>query len=135
MPSQKPAKPAHVIAELICRRYFKTKGFADLPTKFWNDIRFARDYKLQMIKAYALMKTYSPEAIINALKTPQGSKIYSLTAAWLDAIIATEQAKLEKLARQLENVANAVPEKEIILENTTPRPTFQKKESLLDKLD
>jgi hypothetical protein len=81
------------------------------------------------------MKTYSPEAIINALKTPQGSKIYSLTAAWLDAIIATEQAKLEKLARQLENVANAVPEKEIILENTTPRPTFQKKESLLDKLD
>lgn len=134
-----PKNKAHSIAELICRRYFKTKGFADLPTKFWNDQRFARDYRLQIIKANALIKLYSPEAIINALKSKQGLTIYSLTAPWLDAIIAVEQAKLDKLARQLENAANAAidypitPDQEIKPEQ--PRPTFNTKESLLDKLD
>lgn len=132
-------KPAQLIAEIVCKRFFFTQGFKELPPKFWNDIRFARNYRLQIIKANSLLKIYKPQAIINALKSKQGSTIYSLTAKWLDPLIAVEQAKIEKLEKQLENAINSPqnppPNSSLLIENDVPRPAFKTGTSLLEELE
>lgn len=132
-------KPAQLIAEIVCKRFFLTQGFKELPPKFWNDIRFARNYRLQIIKANSLLKIYRPQAIINALKSKQGSSIYSLTAKWLDSLIAVEQAKIEKLEKQLEKAVEKPTVEsskgDVPFEPQTPRPSFQTGKSLLEELE
>lgn len=101
---------AHKIASLICERYFKQIGYNSLPPKFWNDARFARDYRLQIIKVNALLKIYSGPAIIAALESFKGKKVYSLSATWLDQLISQEQARLDKEGRQLEKAIQKMQE-------------------------
>ena len=93
---------AHKITELICHRYFAQIGFKSLPVKFWKDPAFSRDYRLQIIKANALLKIYSGPAIIAALESFKGKKIYSLSAPWLDEICEREQKRIDKENRRLE---------------------------------
>ena len=133
---QENKKPAQIICEIVCKRFFQTQGFKELPPKFWNDIRFARHYRLQIIKANGLLKIYRPQAIINALKSKQGSTIYSLTAKWFDPLIAVEQAKIEKLEKQLEKaIEKPAAESSVLVENNEPRPSFQTGKSLLEELE
>ena len=130
----KLSRPAHQIAEIICPRLFKTKGFKELPPKFWNDPRFSREYRLQLIKANALLKTFSLEAIISALtKTKIGVKIYSLGAKWLDPIIAQEEEKIKQFNLKLEKSSKT--QVEPIIEENVPRPTLKTGKSIFDKLD
>lgn len=105
------------IAEIMVERKHKD---LKLPQQFWNDDRFKRDFLLQLRFANSLIKLYSVEAIINALKTPAGSKIYSLTARWLDGIIVQEQHKLEQRA--------------IVTEITQPKENPLKKESVVGEI-
>lgn len=86
---------AQLLAEIACERMSKKDG-KDLPFQFWNTGRWLRDYKLQLRFAHQLLKIYSFEAIRKALDTYQGKRIYSLSAKWLDPIIAGEQEKLDR---------------------------------------
>ena len=137
MPKTKKQTDGAKIAELVCRRWFLTKGFANLPDKFWNDKRFTRDYKLQIIKANQLLKLYSAEAILNVLNSKQFSNVYSLTAKWIDGPISIEEERLKRLKVKLEEkLLGQKQESEVVLPpNDTIRPSFSPKESIFDKLD
>lgn len=128
---------ANQIAQLICPRLLKQKGFASLPEKFWADKRFAREYKLQLIKSRSLLKMYSPQAIINALKSKEGLRIWSLTAPWLDGIIAAEEKRLQILAEKINMGTPHTPSSnaEKLPDDDGPRPAFNPKKSVFDKLD
>jgi hypothetical protein len=91
----KSVSAAQYITEIICEHLAK-KDKKDLHYRFWLNKEWASFYKSQIFTANKLLKTYSPKAIINALKTTKAQKIYSLRAPHLVAIIQQEQEKLEK---------------------------------------
>lgn len=130
---------ARQIAEIMCKRFFKTKGYKELPAKFWNDKRFARDYKLQMIRAFALLKEYDGQVILNAINSPDGVKIYSLSAKWLDPILEREKCKLEQKEQQFQQFAQKQTAKESVpITNEMVKPSresFQPKQSILNNLE
>lgn len=85
---------AQYISELVCEAKARSKKTV-LTERFWSEPSWEKFYKQQIIAANGLLRTYRVEAIISALKTRQGSKIFSLHAPWLDDIIKEEQSKLE----------------------------------------
>ncbi len=127
---------AQQIAEILFKR-IAAKNQNTLPVKFWNDERYARDYRLQLIKINALMKVYEPQAIINALLSPKGKNIWSITAPWLDPLIAEEQKRIVKLAEQKVKFEEPVNVADIPLD-VVPKEKMTgpiKKKSVLEKLD
>ena len=82
-----------------------------------------------MTKAYQLLKKYDEIAVINALKSPKGSWMYSLRLKALENIIKHEQIKVDK-----EKDRKIVPKKYVIEEATPPRKPFGKKKSTIQKL-
>lgn len=142
MSKSKKINYAHDIAVIVCTRYFASIGFKELPPKFWCDPRFSRDYRLQIMKAHALLKQYSGPAIIAALNSKQCNKVYSLGAKWLDPICAQEQRKLESEQRKIQEAIDKYLEWEKAQEEMKAIPVIQKVEktetkpnSLFDKLD
>lgn len=129
---------AQQIAEILFKR-IAANNSDTLPDKFWNDERYARNYRIQLIKINALFKIYEPLAIINALNSPKGKNIWSITAPWLDPIIAEEQKKLNKLNEQKEKFENSANEFiESMLEVSTvekEKTQAPKKKNTLEKLD
>lgn len=109
--------PRHkFLAEAMCARKARMKGI-DLPSHFWNGKflngdYWKREYCLQLRQALSLLKIYSCEAIIKALRTKEGSKIYSFGAKWLDPLIKTEQEKIDILKKKMEEEAKAEEVKE-----------------------
>lgn len=87
------------IAEIVCERQAANKG-QQLPTRFWNISPWDRAFKMQINLAQGLLKIYSAAAIMRALQTDEGKKIYSLSAPWLDPLIQKEEAKLKVLDEQ-----------------------------------
>lgn len=129
--------PAQKLAELICRRYFGKDGI-DLPTKFWHDIRYAKHYKLQIIKANALLKIYKFEAILAALNSKEGKNIWSLTASWLEPIIAVKEQEMKILERKKQEFKDTYQKIETPATTSETPLTIsplKQKPSLLDKLD
>lgn len=135
----KQITPAQKIVELICERFYG-KDNISLPKAFWNDPRYARNYRLQLIKANALLKMYSAEAILAALLSSKGKSIYSLTAKWLDPLIATEEKKIQlnqEKKREYESQLEIDSKESLYVpgEFHDPLIPLVKKKSLLDKLD
>lgn len=100
----------------------------ELQCKFWNLDLWKRKYLLQVRAANSLLKVYDCSAIIKALKTPEGKRIYSLGAKWLVPIVKTEQEKirLQQLARkELQPEPKAIEPVETKIE--PPRPSFPAK--------
>ena len=68
--------------------------------------------------AYNLLKNYSDKAIINALNSYKGKKIYSLRVKFLEPIIKSEQKKLDKIetyrkpAKEYEDFTDSKPRKQ-----------------------
>lgn len=142
MSKSKKINYAHDIAVIVCIRYFASIGFKELPPRFWCDPRFSRDYRLQIMKANALLKQYSGPAIIAALNSKQCNKIYSLGAKWLDPVCAQEQRKLESEERKMQEAIDKYLEWEKSQETIKAIPVTPKAEkpevktdSLFDKLD
>jgi hypothetical protein len=93
--NNKEVSAAQYITEMICEK--KAKVFKlDLHYRFWTNKEWSAYYRNQIASANKLLKTYSSKAIVNALKSPQASKIYSLRAPTLTSIIKHEEAKLEQ---------------------------------------
>jgi ribosomal protein S25 len=85
---------AQYITELICENKAKINK-EDLHYKFWTTTKWSQYYRNQIASANKLIKTYDPLAIITALKDNRASKIYSLRAPHLEAIIEQYQKQIE----------------------------------------
>jgi hypothetical protein len=92
---------AQLIAEIMCVRKAQKKGI-NLPYKFWNIDEYRKEYRQQIIAANAILKLYSPLAVLGALKRKDCQWQFSLRANGLPDAIAEEQKRLdsqEKLIR------------------------------------
>lgn len=92
--NNKEVSAAQYITEIICEHYAQ-KNKLDLHYRFWTHKDWAAYYRNQIGTANKLLKHYSVKAIIRALNNPKSSKIYSLRAPHLIAIIESEQKNLE----------------------------------------
>lgn len=101
--------PAQFLAEGMVARKARKEG-TDLPLKFWEKERWKRDFLLQLRHAHSLLKVYSHEAIVAALRTRKGSTVYSLGAQFiLDPLIRVEQERLDRRAAAADVKAQADP--------------------------
>lgn len=100
--NNKEVSAAQYITEIICEHYAK-KNKLDLHYRFWTHKDWASYYRNQIGTANKLLKKYDCRAIIRALNNPKSSKIYSLRAPHLAAIIESEQARIESENTQLNN--------------------------------
>lgn len=91
--NDKVVSAAQYITELICERK-ASKDKKDLHYRFWLSKEWSAFFKNQIATAHKLLKQYSDKAIVNALLTEQGKKIFSLRAPHLPAIIEQQEAKL-----------------------------------------
>ena len=86
----KTVSAAQYITEIICE-HLAQKNRKDLHYRFWVNKEWQKFYKSQIFSANSLLKKYSEKAIIEALKTAVGQKIYSLRAPHLLAIIDQQE--------------------------------------------
>jgi hypothetical protein len=117
------------LAERMCERIAKKEGKGDLPYKFWNVPVYKKFFLYQVNIANALLKLYSIEAILAALK--KLPMVYSLNAEFIDNTIKREQKIIDKQQAELAN--KTIEDKNI---NTTekPRQAFTEKKSAISKL-
>ena len=99
----KPITGAQHLAELMVERQARILLKTTLPVKFASNPKFAKEFVKQVVIANRLLKLFSVQAILAALKTKQGQKVYSLGAAYLKPIIQKTQDTINKT--ELESVA------------------------------
>jgi hypothetical protein len=92
--NNKSITEAQYIVEIICENKAKLEN-KDLYFRFWTNKEWSKYYRDQIATANKLVKKYSAKAIIQALKNPKASKIYSLRAPHLIPIIEQEMAVIE----------------------------------------
>ncbi len=92
---------AQYLAETMCDRMARKEG-RELQFHFWNLDLWKRKFLLQVRAANSLLKVYDCFAIIRALKTTEGKRIYSLGAKWLVPIVKLkqEEIRLQKIAQE-----------------------------------
>jgi hypothetical protein len=91
----KTVSPAQFITEIICERKAQTSK-QDLHYRFWIEKTWAAFYRNQIGSANKLLKKYPAKAIIRALNTDQGRKIYSLRAPHLPAMIESQEQIIQQ---------------------------------------
>jgi hypothetical protein len=89
--NNKPVSAAQFITEIICERKAVAQK-EDLHYRFWVEKKWASFYRNQIGSAHKLLKRYNAKAIVKALHTDTGKKIYSLRAPHLPAIIEQQEA-------------------------------------------
>lgn len=121
----KTVSAAQYITEMICE-HLAAKDKKDLHYRFWLSKEWEKFYKSQIFTANKLLVKYSDKAIIKALQTPTGKKIFSLRAPHLIAIIEQEE---KILASQV-----ATQRIEVQRSNNNIGHNLPKKKKTLDKL-
>lgn len=91
--NNKPVSAAQFITEIICERKALSQK-EDLHYRFWVEKKWATFYRNQIGSAHKLLKKYTSKAIVRALNTDVGRKIYSLRAPHLPAIIEQQEAAI-----------------------------------------
>jgi hypothetical protein len=122
------------LAESMVARRARSSNIT-LPQKFWNVERWKRVFLMEVRHASRLLTLYSVEAIIKALRTKEGKRVYSFGAKWLDPLIAEEQ-RLMDVAKAAQSLQPAVKETEptVVVGTNGPRPAFSPTKSKLNKL-
>ncbi|MAF25011.1 hypothetical protein CL634_05485 [bacterium] len=109
---------AQYIAEMVCLREAERMNVGRPAYALWNTDKWKKKFQSQVTKAYQLLKKYSDKAIINALNSYKGKKIYSLRVKFLEPIINSEQNRLNKIdklrkpANEYEDLTNSQPRKQ-----------------------
>lgn len=91
------------LAKLMVSRQIRKEGKVPFEG-FWNDVKWKRKFQEQIIAANALLKVYSYIAMINVLKTKEGSWQYSLRVKSLHELFEVEQKRLKKIEEKIEKV-------------------------------
>lgn len=108
--NNKEVSAAQYITEIVCEHYAK-KNKLDLHYRFWTNKEWSSFYRSQIGTANKLLKKYDCKAIIRALHNPKSTRIYSLRAPHLIAIIEDEQDKLAQENTKLQTQYNRNNEK------------------------
>jgi hypothetical protein len=107
----KSVSAAQYITELVCENKAK-KDKLDLHYRFWTTKSWEKYYKDQIASANKLIKKYTAKAIIAALRSHEGQKIYSLRAPFLTPIIEKQQRIIDKentkLTKELDRTEKTV---------------------------
>jgi len=119
---------AQYITERICENKVQMKG-EELPKQFWNLPEWRVFFVRQHTLANRLLEIYDGAAIIRALKTYAGKKIYSLQAPHLDDLLRKEQRLYEAEQAKLQEAAPV--ERKSTTEKPRPR---QLEKNILSKL-
>ena len=132
--------PVRFIAETMCARLAQ-RDRVELRERFWLSERWGREYRLQTVHASRLLKEFSTEALMAALRTTRGRQVYSLgLKAILVPLIRDEQKRLDIKAKAAEVMAQATPktpptESDDKLPTVIgPRPQMIRKDSILAML-
>lgn len=127
--------PAQYLAESMCDRKARSQGKV-LPLKFWEQDTWKREFLLQVRHVSGLLRLYSPDAIMRALRKPSAKRVYSFAAKWLDPLFQAEQKIIDtqKAVAEKEAITVVEAEPETPIEQTGPRPEFKRKSTTLDKL-
>jgi ABC-type Fe3+ transport system substrate-binding protein len=91
--NNKEVSAAQYITEIICEQKAK-KDKVDLHYKFWTNKKWSLFYRNQIGSANKLLQTYSAKAIIKALLSKEGQKIFSLRAPHLPAMIQDAESQI-----------------------------------------
>lgn len=121
----KEVTAAQFITEMICERIAK-KNKKDLHYKFWVSKEWEKEYKGQIATAHKLLKKYEAKAIIDALSSSEGIKIYSLRAPHLSDIVDKYADRIEKQIIPKRNINRNFLEE--------GKQNTQYKKNILDKL-
>lgn len=124
--NNKPVSAAQYITELICERK-AIKDKKDLHYRFWLSKEWASFFRNQIGSAHKLLKQYSDKAIVNALLTSNGKKIYSLRAPHLPDMIDRESKKLDAQNKEFTKEIDRTSEK-------TYQLNKPKKKNIISKL-
>ena len=117
-------KAPHYIADLMCSRMAHKKG-EHLTDKYWNTSNWESVYKQQLIAVHGLLKIHDESAIVAALHSKEGQRIYSLRAPQLDRLIGIESERIKKLeSRDIE-----IKDYNVDI-NTKPRKPFGKQSGM-----
>ena len=84
---------------MVCLREAERVNVGRPAYALWNTDKWKKKFQSQVTKAYQLLKKYSDKAIINALNSYKGKKIYSLRVKFLEPIINDEQVRLNKIVK------------------------------------
>ncbi len=118
--TDKKVGPAQHLAEFMCIR-IADKERKTLTYKFWNLPFWKPVFLNQLRAAQSLLKLYTPEAIMAALRVKKN--IISLRAAWMDPFYQAEQNKLDanivRANATISSSSETPPNSE-----TEARPTF-----------
>lgn len=94
--------PAQYLAERICEKKAASLKLT-LPTKFWLTETWKQEFIFQVVYANKLLKQFSIEAILAALKSPKSKYCVSLgPQGGLRKIIKAEQTRLDSAPKQEE---------------------------------
>lgn len=126
----KVVSAAQYITEMICERK-AAKDKTDLHYRFWLSKKWSIFFKNQIASCHKLLKKYSPRAIIAALLTSEGQKIYSLRAPHLPSIIEEKEKILQST---IETFTKQVDRKELVKFNEMNTKT-KKNNNIISKLE
>src|SRR5687768_14677129 len=85
-----------LLAEVICARIARRDN-VELVEGFWKSPRWSRECRLQLVLAASLLKEFSVAAVLAALKTTRGKRLYSLgLKSVLVPLIQAEQERLDR---------------------------------------
>lgn len=96
----KAVSPAQYITEIICENKAR-KDKLDLHYRFWTTKSWEKYYKDQISTANKLVKKYPAKAIIAAIRSHEGQKIYSLRAPFLIPIIEKKTEEINQENKEL----------------------------------
>jgi hypothetical protein len=119
----KQVSAAQYITEIICE-HLAAKDRKDLHYRFWLSPEWQKFYKSQIFTANKLLAKYSEKAVIKALQSPTGKKIFSLRAPHLGAIIEQQEQILASqntehtipVHRAVNNIGQHLPRKKNTLD-------------------
>ena len=114
-------------AEIMCMKYAEHKNVGSLPFKFWNVKPWDWTFKKQLFAARKLIKRYSEEALIRAIRSPEWGKIFSLN-----------NKKGISIIKKYQNIIKQEREKDLqeldVKDNPTTRSKSFGKKSTLSRL-
>ena len=91
---------AQYITEIICENKARIEKL-DLHYRFWTTKKWSAFYRNQISSAHKLLNQHTSEAIVAALLSDKGKKIYSLRAPHLLTIIEQKQLEINKKNKTL----------------------------------
>jgi hypothetical protein len=97
---------AQYIAEMMCQRMAENSNEGSLAYKFWNTEKWKKIYTHQIVLANRLIDDHDERAVVKALKSDRGRKIYSLRFPALPDLIKAEEKRLKKLDASVEEVVD-----------------------------